>query len=223
MEKLQDILNSIPYFVQGAALTLFVAFVALLVGLLIGLPLALLRVYGSKLLARAATWYSVVLRGLPSLVVLFIIFYGIPPLLGITLPALLAGCIALGVCSSAYQMELLRGAILSVGPGQMMAARAMGMSHAQAVIHIILPQALRAVIPSWSNEAAVVLKDSSLVYVVGLAELLRRSQQVAARTHQFFIVYLICGVMYFVMTFSVNRGLDRLETVLRLPTPLEEH
>ncbi len=224
MERLPDILNSIPYLLQGAALTVAVAFIALTAGLVIGLPLTLMRVYGNKLAAGFAAAYSTVLRGLPSLVVLFILFYGIPPLIGLRdLSAFWAGCIALGVCSSAYQMELLRGAIQSVGSGQMMAARAMGMTHGQAVIHIILPQALRAAIPSWSNEAAVVMKDSSLVYAVGLAELLRRSQQVAARTHQFFIVYFLCGIIYFVLTFSTNRGLDLLENKLRLPSVLEEH
>lgn len=223
MDRFADILNSIPYFLEGAGLTVVVTIVALAVGLMIGLPLALMRVYGNRLAERFAYSYSTVLRGLPSLVVLFILFYGLPPLLGLDMPALLAGCIALGVCSSAYQMELLRGAILSVGAGQMMAARALGMSNTQAVIHIVLPQALRAAIPSWSNEAAVVLKDSSLVYAVGLAELLRRSQQVAARTHQFFIVYLLCGIIYFLLTFVTNRGLDRLEAGLRLPSPAEEH
>lgn len=103
-----------------------------------------------------------------------------------------------------------------------MAARALGMSQLQAIIHIILPQALRLAIPSWSNEAAVVLKDSSLVYAVGLAELLRRSQQVAARTYQSFIVYSLCALIYFAMTFLANRGLDHAERALRLPTPLEE-
>lgn len=220
MEKLPDILNSLPYLFEGALLSLAITVIALLSGFLIGLPLALLRVYGSKVAAGFAQAYSVVLRGLPSLVVLFILFYGISSV--VKIPPFLAGCIALGFCSSAYQMELLRGAIQSIGSGQMLAAQALGMTQVQAITAIILPQALRLAIPSWSNEAAIVIKDSSLVYAVGLAELLRRSQQVAARTYQSFIVYSLCALIYFTMTFLTNRGLDHVEHVLRLPTPLEE-
>jgi len=220
MDKLPDIFRSLPYLLQGALLSIAITVLALISGFLIGLPLALLRVYGNKAASSFAQAYSVILRGLPSLVVLFILFYGISSI--IKIPPFLAGCIALGFCSSAYQMELLRGAIQSVGPGQMVAARALGMTQVQAITAIILPQTLRLAIPSWSNEAAIVIKDSSLVYAVGLAELLRRSQQVAARTYQSFIVYSLCALIYFTMTFVTNRGLDRAERVFRLPTPMEE-
>jgi len=220
MDKLPDIVRSLPYLLQGALLSIAITILALISGFLIGLPLALLRVYGNKAASSFAQAYSVVLRGLPSLVVLFILFYGISSI--VKIPPFLAGCIALGFCSSAYQMELLRGAIQSVGPGQMTAARALGMTQVQAITAIVLPQALRLAVPSWSNEAAIVIKDSSLVYAVGLAELLRRSQQVAARTYQSFIVYSLCALIYFTMTFVTNRGLDRAEKVFRLPTPMEE-
>jgi polar amino acid transport system permease protein len=220
MEQLPDIIRSVPYLLEGAVFTVAIAAVALAVGFCVGLPLALMRVYGNKLASSVAVIYSTVMRGLPSLVVLFILFYGLAAV--VSLPAFLAGCVALGMCSAAYQMELLRGAIQSVGTGQMMAARALGMPRLKAIAFIVLPQALRLAIPSWSNEAAVVLKDSSLVYAVGLAELLRRSQQVAARTYQPFIVYILCAAIYFGLTFVTNRGLDSVERGLRLPTLLEE-
>ena len=220
MDKLPDIVGSIPYLLEGAGYTVAITAVALVIGFCVGLPLALTRVYGDKLASSLAAAYSTALRGLPALVVLFILFYGLSSV--ISLPAFIAGCLALGVCSSAYQMELLRGAIQSVGPGQMMAARALGMPRLQAIAVIVLPQALRLAIPAWSNEAAVVLKDSSLVYAVGLAELLRRSQQVAARTYQPFLVYTLCAVIYFGLTFATNRSLDTVERAMRLPTPLEE-
>ncbi len=219
MDKLPDIIGSLPYLLGGALLTIAVTVLALGIGFLLGVPLALVRVYGSKWAARLAATYSTVMRGLPSLVVLFILFYGLASF--ISLPAFVAGSIALGVCSSAYQMELFRGAIQSVGQGQLMAARALGMSQLQAIFYIIIPQAVRLAIPSWSNEAAVVLKDSSLIYTVGLAELLRRSQQVAARTYQSFIVYSLCALIYFILTFITNRGLDRAEKALRLPSAVD--
>lgn len=220
MEKLPDIIRSIPYLLEGAGYTVAITLVALAIGFCVGLPLALMRVYGGRLASSFSAVYSTVMRGLPSLIVLFILFYGLASV--ISLPAFVAGCIALGICSSAYQMELLRGAIQSVGRGQMIAARALGMPRLQAIVVIVLPQALRLAIPAWSNEAAIVLKDSSLVYAVGLAELLRRSQQVAARTYQPFVVYILCAAIYFVLTFTTNRGLDKVEDMLRLPTPLEE-
>jgi len=220
MGTLQDVIRSIPYLLEGAVLTVAITIIALSAGFIAGLVLALLRVYGGKIISKFASAYSTVMRGLPSLVVLFILFYALSSV--INLPAFLAGCVALGVCSSAYQMELLRGAIQSVGVGQMMAARALGMPKFRAIVYIVLPQALRLAIPAWSNEAAILLKDSSLVYAVGLAELLRRSQQVAARTRQFFVVYILCGAIYFVLTFATNRGLDTVERAVRLPTPLEE-
>lgn len=202
-------------------MTVLITVIALFVGFVIGLPLALMRVYGSPWAERIAKIYSTVLRGLPSIVVLFIIYYALASL--INLPPFLAGCVALGVCSSAYQMELLRGAIQSIGFGQMMAARALGMTRLQAIRYVILPQALRVAIPAWSNEAAVVLKDSSLVYAVGLAELLRRSQQVAARTYQPFLVYTLCAAIYFLLTFLTNRGLDLLERRLQIPAASQIH
>ncbi len=220
MDKLNQILDSLPYLLEGAVYTVAITAVALATGFIVGLVLALVRVYGSKPLSRLAAGYSAILRGLPPLVVLFILYYALATL--VNLPPFLAGCVALGFASSAYQMELLRGAIQSVAPGQFLAARALGMTQMQAISHVVLPQALRLAIPSWSNEAAVVLKDTSLVYAVGLSELLRRAQQVAARTYQPFMVYMLAAVIYFFLTFITNRTLDRIERVYRLPGMVED-
>ncbi|MGC9398845.1 MAG: amino acid ABC transporter permease [Anaerolineae bacterium] len=210
-----EILQALPYMLQGVFYTLGITAIALGVGLVIGMVLALMRVYGGKAAQIFSATYVVVLRGFPSLVVLFIIYFMLARF--INLPPFLAGCVALGVCSSAYQAEIFRGAIQGVAPGQMMAARALGMTRTQAIIHIIMPQALRNAIPAWSNEAAVVVKDSSLVYAVGLAELLRRSQQVAARLRAPLLVFTVTALIYFLLTFSVNRLLDWVEKVTRIP------
>jgi polar amino acid transport system permease protein len=221
MDRLPDILNSVPYLLGGTVLTILLTVISLSVGFVIALPLALFRVYGGRAISSLASTYSTVLRGLPSIVILFVLYYGLAA--WVSMPPFLAGCLSLGVCSSAYQMELLRGAIQSVSTGQMLAARAIGMTRLQAIANIALPQALRFAIPPWSNEASIVLKDSSLVYSVGLAELLRRSQQVAARTYQPFLVYSLCAAIYFALTFVTNRGLDWLERRLRLPAPADFH
>jgi len=124
----------------------------------------------------------------------------------------------LGIISSGYQLEVFRGAIQSVGSGQMVAARSIGMSRIKAIRHIILPQAIRIAIPPWSNEAATVVKDSSLVYALGVAEILRRAQFVSARTYEPFLAFSIAALIYFVLTFVTNRILDKVERRIEIPT-----
>ncbi len=208
-------LNALPYILGGIGYTVLITLVALAVGFIVGAPIALLRVYGGRVGRFLGMFYVVVLRGIPSLVVLFLVYYVLAA--AIDLPPFLAGCAALGVCSSAYQAEIFRGAIQGVGQGQMMAARALGMTRRQAILYIILPQALRNAIPGWSNEAAVTVKDSSLVYAVGLAELMRRAQQVNGTLHEPFLIFFTTGVLYFLLTFTTNRLLGWAERALRLP------
>jgi polar amino acid transport system permease protein len=216
---MQDVLQALPYLIGGMFYTLGITVIALAVGLVIGMVVALMRVYGGKLLQWFAAAYVVVLRGFPSLVVLFIIYFMLARF--IDLPPFLAGCTALGVCSSAYQAEIFRGAIQGVSPGQMRAARALGMTQVQAIVTVIMPQAFRNAIPGWSNEAAVVVKDSSLVYAVGLAELLRRAQQVAARLYAPLLVFSLTALIYFLLTFGTNRLLGWLERATRIPEMAE--
>lgn len=206
----------VAYLLGGTVITLEVTAIALPMGFAVGLLLALSRIYGGRLLSRFAVLYSTLLRAIPALVVLFILYFVIAG--AINLSPFLAGSLSLGIVSGAYQSEILRGAILSVGVGQMMAARSIGMSRLKAIRHIILPQALRLAIPPWSNEAAIVLKDSSLVYVLGVPEMLRRAEYVSARTYQPFVAFGTCAAIYFMLTFLTNRGLDALERRVKIPT-----
>ncbi|MCD6284323.1 MAG: amino acid ABC transporter permease [Anaerolineae bacterium] len=207
--------RSLPYVMGGIGYTVLITLIALAVGFLIGTPIALARVYGKRSLNLLALGYTVVLRGVPSLVVLFIAYYVLAS--AVNLPPFLAGCAALGICSSAYQAEIFRGAIQAVSPGQMMAARALGMKRGQAIVNIILPQALRNAIPGWSNEAAVVVKDSSLVYAVGLAELMRRAQQVNGTLHEPLLIFFITGAVYFLLTLATSRLLSWVERKTQIP------
>lgn len=211
--------RSLPYMMGGIGYTVLITIIALAFGFLVGMPIALARVYGRRPLQLLALAYTVVLRGFPSLVVLFIAYYVLAS--AVNLPPFLAGCAALGVCSSAYQAEIFRGAIQGVSPGQMMAARALGMKREQAIVNIILPQALRNAIPGWSNEAAVVVKDSSLVYAVGLAELMRRAQQVNGTLHQPLLIFFATGILYFLLTFATNRLLSWVERKTQIPEMVE--
>lgn len=214
MEQLENFALLLRYLAQGTGVTLGVTAIALVVGFLLGTVLGVVRVYGGPVLAGLATAYSAVIRGIPVIVVIFILFFVIARF--VNLSPFLAGALALGIASSAYQSEVLRGAIISVPRGQMMAARAIGMSRFKAILFVVMPQALRLAIPPWSNEAAIVLKDSSLVYVLGVPEILRRAQYVSARTYEPFIAFAAAALIYFVLTFLTNRGLDAVERRYRL-------
>jgi polar amino acid transport system permease protein len=210
-----DVARFLQYIASGTAYSLGVTIIALPSGLLIGTLLALLNVYSGRVAKVLTSFYSTVMRGIPPIVLLFILYFIVSG--GINISPFWAGSISLGIISSAYQMEIIRGAIQSVSSGQMMAARAIGMSRTQAIRNIILPQTLRLAIPPWSNEAAIVIKDSSLVYALGVPEILRRAQLISASTQQPFLAYAAAAAIYFILVFITSRLLDRLERRLRIP------
>lgn len=210
-----DVSRFIQYIASGTAYTVAVSLVSLPLGLILGLIFSLLYVYGGKILERLMSIYSSVMRGIPPIVLLFILYFVVSG--NINLSPFWAGSISLGIVSSAYQMEIIRGALLSVSGGQMVAARAIGMSKLQAIRYIIIPQAFRLAIPPWSNEAAIVIKDSSLVYALGVPEILRRAQLISASSRQPFLAFITAGLIYFLLVFLTNRLLDGLEKRVRLP------
>jgi polar amino acid transport system permease protein len=204
------------YIIQGTSVTLQVTLIALPFGLVIGLAFALVYNYGGKVPSRLVGIYSLLMRGVPPIVLLFILYFILSGQL-INLSPFWAGSLALGIISSAYQMEIMRGALQSVGAGQMTAARAIGMSRIQALRYIIIPQAIRLAIPPWSNEVSIVLKDSSLVYAIGVPEILRRAQQLSATTQQPFLAFGAAALIYFALVFLANRALDYIAERTKLP------
>jgi len=210
-----NVARFLQYIASGTAFTVGVTVIALPFGLLLGAVLAFLNVYSGKVVKNLTSIYSTMMRGIPPIVLLFILYFIVSG--EINLSPFWAGSISLGIVSSAYQMEIIRGAILSVSGGQMMAARAIGMTKNQAIRNIILPQTLRLAIPPWSNEAAIVIKDSSLVYALGVPEVLRRAQLISASTQQPFLAYAAAAAIYFILVFVTNRLLDSLEKRLRIP------
>jgi polar amino acid transport system permease protein len=211
-----DIGQFLSYIASGTVLTVGVTLIALPAGLLIGTILALIYVYGGKVAGRVMNLYSTVFRGIPPLVLLFILFFAVSK--GINLSAFWAGSLSLGVVSSAYQMEIVRGALLSVSGDQLMAARAVGLSRLQAIRYVVLPQAVRLAIPPWSNEAAIVIKDSSLVYALGVPEILRRAQLIGASSQRYLLAYLSAAVIYFVLVYATTQLLTLLEQKLSIPS-----
>ena len=206
----------LSYIASGTVYTVGVTLIALPAGLLIGTILALLYVYGGKVAARVMNLYSTIFRGIPPLVLLFILFFAVTK--GVNLSAFWAGSLSLGVVSSAYQMEIVRGALLSVSGDQLMAARAVGLSRLQAIRYVVLPQAVRLAIPPWSNEAAIVIKDSSLVYALGVPEILRRAQLIGASSQRYLLAYLSAAIIYFLLVYATTRLLNNLEQKLSIPS-----
>ena len=206
----------VPYILRGLKVTLSVTAVALFSGLFFGSIMAIVRVYGGEWISRATSIYVTIIRSLPQILLILVIYFMIARV--IDLSPFWAGSLSLAIISSAYQSEIVRGAIQAVPSGQMMAARSIGLSKIKAIWYIILPQAFRHAIPPWSNEAAIVIKDSSLVYILGVPEILRQAQYYSARTYQPFTAYITVAAIYFALTFITNRGLDALERHIRIPT-----
>lgn len=189
-------------------MTLFLTFSALAIGFVIGTFLALGRVYGPQWLRLIVQGYEKTLIGIPILVLMVLFYIGVPGLFRFAdqSAALAAAVFCLGIRSSAYQSQIFRGAILSVGEGQMEAALSIGMTTTQATRRIILPQAFRLSLPGWSNEYAIVIKDTSYAIVIGVMEMIYWSNAYrAAYPSLFSVVVLIIAIIYFIFTYPVTR------------------
>lgn len=205
-----------PRLLQGTVTTFQLTVLAIGLGLAGGILLALGRVYGNKPIYWVSTAYVQFVRGTPVLVQLFLIYYGLP-VFEIRLDSLTAAIIGLGLNSAAYQAEYFRGAIQSISRGQILAARAIGMTNLQAIRYVILPQALRIVIPPWSNELIYTLKYSSVAFIIGAPELMATGQIIASRNFRYFEVFLIVAFIYLVCVLIISKLLDIAEQKLKIP------
>ncbi len=200
----------LPFFITGVWWTAKLSFLSLLFGLPIGLLLALTRVQSSKLLAAPAAVYVEIMRGTPLLVQILFIYFVLPSF-GINIPAFWSGIIALTLNSAAYIAEIFRAGILSIDAGQMEAARALGMTYSQAMRRIILPQTFRRVVPPLTNEGIALLKDSSLVTIIGITELTRTGQEAASRYAAPLTIWPVVAIFYLLLTFPLTRIAEYLE------------
>ncbi len=209
-------LSNLPAIVAGIPVALEVWIIAMVGGFALGLVLAFSRLYGGRTIYALATAYVEVFRGTPMVVQLFIVYLGLPSV-GITFSPFVATALTMGLNSAAYQAEYFRGSMQSVSHGQMLAARAHGMSALQAMIWVVLPQALRRVIPQWSNEAILEFKFTSIAYTIGLSEITARASEVGAETFQYFWAFLLAGAVYLAMTVVIAAILDYVQRAVRVP------
>jgi polar amino acid transport system permease protein len=209
----------LPRLSQGLLLTLELTAISMALGAVFGVLLAVLRVYGRGLLYPLyllASAYVHFFRGTPLLVQVMAIYYGLPTL-GIRFTPFISGLLALTLNTAAYQAEYFRGAIQSVRAGQMQAALALGLTRLQAIRYVILPQALRLVIPPWSNELIYMVKGSAVVYLIGVLELMGQAKNIAARTFRHFEVYVVVAMFYLALILVFTLILRWVEKRTRIP------
>jgi len=203
--------DAAPYLVRGALATLYITALSTLLSMALGLLLAVARMSRRPWLRVPAIAYIDFMRGVPLLVLLLFIYFALPPTIGIDLSPFAAGIIGLGTCGAAYTAEIFRGGIMSVPHGQIEAAQSLGMGYWKTMRIVVLPQALRVSVPALTNEWITLLKDSSLVSVIGMEELVRRGQFVISRTFDAFTPLLLVALIYLVLTYGSSFILNRLE------------
>jgi polar amino acid transport system permease protein len=197
------------FLASGVLVTLLLAALSGLTSLAAGLVIALLRLYGPRWLRPVVILYIDSMRAIPVLVVLVWTFFALPILTGLTMPPFAAALIGLTIHLAAYAAEIVRAGIESVRPGQTRAAVALGMSRAQAVRRIILPQAIVRTLPAFGSLLSITIKDTAIASVIAVPELMRQSETIAGQSFQPIEVYSFAMLLYFLMLFPVTRGVDR--------------
>ncbi|WP_028608421.1 ABC transporter substrate-binding protein/permease [Paenibacillus harenae] len=205
----------IPFILKGVYVTLLFTLVSALFGLVWGSILSLFKISGIKPLEWFATAYTSVFRGTPLLVQLTLIYYATPQLIHYEIPALMAAGLTFGLNSAAYLSETIRGGIMAVDKGQREAAIALGVPYRKMMVRIIFPQALRTILPALVNECVALLKESSLVSVIGVTELMRRADVVRSDTFRSFEVLLFVAAIYYVLVLILTSFARMLERRLR--------
>ena len=205
-----------PALLKGFWVSLELIFPSAIFGLLIGILVGVLRVYGSRPVMAAANTFVAVFRGIPLVVQLFIWYFGLP-YIKIYLSPFVAAVLGFSLCSGAYHSEYIRGALLSIKRGQMLAAQSLGFSKVQMIFSIILPQAIRRALPGCGNEVIYLIKYSSLAYMITCIELTGQGKILASNSFKYTEIFLMIGVCYLAMTSVAALLLGRLEDRLRLP------
>jgi polar amino acid transport system permease protein len=205
-----------PALLKGFWVSLQLIAPSALCGLAIGIMVGVLRIYGNRPVMAAANTFVAIFRGIPLVVQLFIWYFGLPHI-GIYLSPFLASVLGFSLCSGAYHSEYIRGALLSIKRGQMLAAQSLGFSKIRMIFSIILPQAIRRALPGCGNEIIYLIKYSSLAYMITCIELTGQGKILASNSFKYTEVFLMIGACYLVMTSVASIILGRVEDRLRIP------
>jgi polar amino acid transport system permease protein len=224
MDIVQYIIDQIPFWtdillpalVDGLWVTLQLVALTAPFGFLLGFLIAVCRVYGPKPLQALAKLYVIFFRGCPLLVLLFLLYFGLPSI-GIVLGSYLSALFGFILCNSAYNSEYLRGGLQSIKGGQMLAARSLGMTKIQAILHVVIPQAFRRALPGVSNEFIYLIKYSSLAYVVTVIEMTGAAKIIATKYFAYFEAFAAVGIFYLILVSFATIALGKLEKKLAIP------
>lgn len=210
------IVESIPQLLKGAELTVYLTVGGLFFGFILGAIFGLMKLSPSWIVRKIAGLYIETIRGTPMLVQAMFLYFGLPMAFGFRLPAMGAGVIIIAVNSGAYIAEIVRGAVQSIDTGQMEAGRSIGLNAMQTMRYIIWPQAFRRMLPPLGNQFIISLKDTSLLMIIGVGELLRTGDEIVAVNFRAFEVYLAVGLIYLSMTMSIAKVLEILEKRMKI-------
>ncbi len=210
------IVESIPQLLKGAELTVYLTLGGLFFGFILGAIFGLMKLSPSWIVRKIAGLYIETIRGTPMLVQAMFLYFGLPMAFGFRLPAMGAGVIVIAVNSGAYIAEIVRGAVQSIDTGQMEAGRSIGLNAMQTMRYIIWPQAFRRMLPPLGNQFIISLKDTSLLMIIGVGELLRTGDEIVAVNFRAFEVYLAVGLIYLSMTMSIAKVLQILEKRMKI-------
>ncbi|WP_122639264.1 amino acid ABC transporter permease [Romboutsia sp. Marseille-P6047] len=207
-------------FLEGTSVTVIISLVALLFGCIIGMLICLMKLSTFKVLKAVAITYIEILRGTPLFVQIYIIYFGLPQV-GIDFPSILgissdfiAGAFALSINSGAYVAEILRSGIQSVEKGQMEASRSLGLGYAATMRYVIVPQAIKNILPSLANEFITLVKESAIISVIGVREIMFTSSIVKNATYKPLEPLIVAAIIYFILTFTLSKLVGKFEKKL---------
>lgn len=201
---MENIINALPYLWDGLQVTIYIFVIAIILGFIIGLIVALLRLAPFKVLNWIAKIFVDAIRGTPFIVQLFFIYFGLNSLEYFSMSNTTAGIVTVAINAGAYYSEIIRAGIQSIDRGQTEAARSLGLKSSQNMRYVVLPQAFRRMLPTITNQAIISLKDTSLLSVIGVADLTQRGKVQASQTFDAFSIYLALGVVYFIVIYLLS-------------------
>ena len=208
--KFEFLLKYYPFYIEGIKITLLLALLTIIFGTLLGLVICIFKISKYKILRAIASIYIEIIRGTPLLVQLIIIHYGFR----INITEITSATVALSINSAAYIAEIIRAGIISVNKGQMEAARSLGMNHLQSMKLIIIPQAVKNILPALANEFVVLIKESAIVSYIGLADIMYKANQIRSLTYLTLEPLLVAALIYFVITFTISKFIHYFERKL---------
>lgn len=199
------------YFLKGTGTTLLISLFGVIFGSLVGILLALMKLSNNKFLKWIAASYIEIVRGTPLILQIFLVYHGLPKLIPLPSSRIFLGTIAVFLNSAAYVAEIIRAGIQSIDKGQMEASRSLGMPQSMAMKYIIIPQAFKNILPALGNEFIVLIKESAIISVIGVQDLMYNADTLRGITYRPFAPLIFAGIIYFIITFSLSKLLGILE------------